>query len=82
MSSSSSSTPHLLIVESPYYTEISAGLAEGAEDYLSGEGVTFERVSVPGALEIPAAIGMAASGHRHFDGGRRVSRHPLGGWAV
>ena len=60
-------TPHLLIVEAPYYTEISEALAAGAEDFLRAEGVSFERISVPGALEIPAAIKFAAQSSK-FDG--------------
>ena len=60
-------TPHLLIVEAPYYTEISEALAAGAEDFLRAEGVSFERISVPGALEIPAAIKFAAQSGK-FDG--------------
>ena len=35
-----SATPHILIVEAPYYTDISVALKEGAEEYLAGEGVT------------------------------------------
>ena len=62
-----SASPHILIVEAPYYTDISVALKEGAEDYLKGEGVTFETVTVPGALEIPAAIKFAASSGS-FDG--------------
>ena len=60
-------TPHLLIVEAPYYTEISEALAAGAEDFLRTEGVSFERISVPGALEIPAASKFAAQSGK-FDG--------------
>jgi len=60
-------TPHLLIVEAPYYTEISEALAAGAEDFLRAEGVSFERISVPGALELPAAIKFAAQSGK-FDG--------------
>ena len=60
-------TPHLLIVDAPYYTEISEALAAGAEDFLRAEGVSFERISVPGALEIPAAIKFAAQSGK-FDG--------------
>ena len=60
-------TPHLLIVEAPYYTEISEALGAGAEDFLRAEGVSFERISVPGALEIPAAIKFAAQSGK-FDG--------------
>ena len=60
-------TPHLLIVEAPYYTEISEALGAGAEDFLRAEGVSFGRISVPGALEIPAAIKFAAQSGK-FDG--------------
>ena len=62
-----SAIPHILIVEAPYYTDISVALKEGAEEYLAGEGVTFETVTVPGALEIPAAIKFAATSGS-FDG--------------
>ena len=62
-----SATPHILIVEAPYYTDISVALKEGAEEYLAGEGVTYETVTVPGALEIPAAIKFAANSGS-FDG--------------
>lgn len=42
-----------LIVESPYYTQICEALVEGASAYLREQGASFERISVPGALEIP-----------------------------
>ncbi len=60
--------PHVLIVEAPYYTHIAALLREGAERVLSETGATFEVVQVPGAFEIPGAIGMAAKSDRQFDG--------------
>jgi 6,7-dimethyl-8-ribityllumazine synthase len=59
--------PHLLLVEAPYYTHIAALLREGAEKALAGAGATFEAVQVPGAFEIPGAIGMAAKAGK-FDG--------------
>ena len=59
---------HFLIVEARFYADIADAQCAGAVAALAAAGATFERVSVPGALEIPAAIGMAASGHRHFDG--------------
>ena len=59
--------PHILIVESPYYTEISNFLAKGAIDYLNSKGATFERLDVPGALEIPPAIKFAKVSEQ-FDG--------------
>jgi 6,7-dimethyl-8-ribityllumazine synthase len=52
--------PHLLLVEAPYYQHIAALLRDGAERALTAAGVTFEAVQVPGAFEIPGAIGMAA----------------------
>ena len=60
--------PHLLLVEAPYYTHIAALLREGAEKALAAAGATFEAVQVPGAFEIPGAIGMAADATGRFDG--------------
>ena len=57
----------ILIVEAPYYTEIAEHLAKGAEAALSEAGARSERLSVPGALEIPAAIAMAEESER-YDG--------------
>lgn len=52
---------HVLIVEARFYEDIADELVAGAIDYLESQGVTYERISVPGALEIPAAIAMAGS---------------------
>ena len=51
--------PHILIVEARYYDDIGEMLLNGAERALKEEGATFDRVNVPGALEIPAAIRIA-----------------------
>jgi 6,7-dimethyl-8-ribityllumazine synthase len=59
--------PHILLVEAPYYRHIAAELAEGALSALEAAGATFERLEVPGAFEIPAAIRLAADTGR-FDG--------------
>ena len=62
-------TPHILIVESPYYREISEQLAKGAVAALEAAGASYERIEVPGAFEVPAAIAMAArSSERRYDG--------------
>jgi 6,7-dimethyl-8-ribityllumazine synthase len=53
------SRQHLLVVEARFYREISDLLLEGAQRALDQAGATFERVEVPGALEVPAAIRMA-----------------------
>jgi len=50
---------HLLIVEARFYAEISDMLLAGATRALDEAGASFERVTVPGALEIPAAIRLA-----------------------
>ena len=55
----------VLIVEARFYPEISDALLEGAARALEAAGIGSERVSVPGALEIPAAIKFAAG---HYDG--------------
>ncbi len=54
-----SSAPHLLIVEARFYEDIADELLSGAVAALEAAGATFDKVSVPGALEIPAAIAMA-----------------------
>lgn len=56
----------ILIVEAPYYTEISENLANGAIATLEEHGASYERLEVPGALEIPLAIKLAhQSGEYH-----------------
>ena len=50
---------HVLIVESRFYEEISDHLLEGAKAALEEKGVTYDRIDVPGAFEIPCAISMA-----------------------
>ena len=55
-------TPHLLIVEARFYDDLSDALLEGATEALKEAGASFDLVTVPGALEIPAAIAMALDG--------------------
>ena len=59
---------HFLIVEARFYDKIADAQAAGAVAALEAVGSSYECVSVPGALEIPAAIAMASSSDRHFDG--------------
>ena len=54
--------PHLLIVEARFYDALADALLDGAESALKSAGATSERITVPGALEIPAAIGLASEG--------------------
>jgi len=54
--------PHVLIVEARFYDDLAELLLEGATRALEAADATFDRVSVPGALEIPAAIRLALDG--------------------
>jgi 6,7-dimethyl-8-ribityllumazine synthase len=51
---------HFLIVEARFYDAIANALLSGAQAALTAADATYDVVSVPGALEIPAAIGLAA----------------------
>ena len=57
----------LLIVVAPYYKDIADGLVAGAKAEIEAAGGTYEVIEVPGALEIPTAIGIAAR-MSNFDG--------------
>jgi 6,7-dimethyl-8-ribityllumazine synthase len=64
--------PHVAIVEARFYEDISDELAAGAVAALEAAGASHERIAVPGALEIPAAIAILAArparAGRRFDG--------------
>jgi 6,7-dimethyl-8-ribityllumazine synthase len=49
----------ILIVEARFYDDIADELLKGAIRALDAAGALYERVSVPGSLEIPPAITMA-----------------------
>ncbi len=65
-------TPKVLIVEARFYAHIADQMLDGATAALEKAGVHFDRVNVPGALEIPAAIlfhAKAGEGAgKHYDG--------------
>ena len=64
-------TPHILLVEARFYADISDELARGAIAELDRYEATYDRVSVPGALEIPGAIRFAIKGMELVGGRRR-----------
>ena len=49
----------ILILEAPYYADITAHLISGATDVLRENHCGFDRFAVPGALEIPQALAAA-----------------------
>lgn len=63
-----SDKPHLLIVEARFYDDLADALLDGAKSALDAAGATYDVVTVPGALEIPAAIAFALDGDSDYDG--------------
>ena len=63
---------HILIVEARFYDDIADALLGGAIRALDAAGVTHDRITVPGSLEVPAAIAMAldatARSKKPYDG--------------
>ncbi|TJZ81815.1 6,7-dimethyl-8-ribityllumazine synthase [Paracoccus hibiscisoli] len=57
----------LLAVVAPYYKDITDGLLQGVRATADAAGASLEVIEVPGALEIPTAVGLA---HRsgQYDG--------------
>ena len=52
----------LLIIEARFYDDLADALLEGAKAALEEAGAAYDVVTVPGALEIPAAISFALDG--------------------
>jgi 6,7-dimethyl-8-ribityllumazine synthase len=61
----------ILIVEARFYDDLADALLEGATQALSAFGAEYDVVTVPGALEIPAAIAFAEEGGHRPAGGPR-----------
>ena len=56
---------HVLIAEARFYAEHNDPLLAGARMALEAAGHSHETVTVPGALELPAAIALAAESGRY-----------------
>ncbi len=59
------SPPQVLIVVAPYYRDIADDLLTGAKATLEAVRAEVDIVEVPGALEIPTAIAIAAESDRY-----------------
>ncbi|MEM7497300.1 MAG: 6,7-dimethyl-8-ribityllumazine synthase [Pseudomonadota bacterium] len=57
--------PTVLIVCAPYYRAIANDLIAGAKGVLAEAGAGVEVIEVPGALEVPVAIRLAAESRRY-----------------
>jgi 6,7-dimethyl-8-ribityllumazine synthase len=55
-----SPAPRILVVAAPFYRAIADGLIAGASGVLDAAGAAYELIEVPGALEVPVAIRLAA----------------------
>lgn len=53
----------ILLIEAPYYADIAAAQLQGAMAVLDASGAETTHITVPGALEIPAAIKFALAGN-------------------
>lgn len=56
---------HILIIEARFYEDLADELARGAIAAIEARGATWERVAVPGVLEIPAAVKFALDAMAH-----------------
>jgi 6,7-dimethyl-8-ribityllumazine synthase len=61
-----SKAPHVMVAEARFYGDIADMLFDGAKAVFDANGATFERFTVPGSLELPAAIEMGVRAGR-FD---------------
>ena len=63
---------HLLIIEARFHDDLADALLEGATSALDEAGATYDVITVPGSLEIPAVISFAldgaAEGGTDYDG--------------
>ncbi|MBZ9673358.1 6,7-dimethyl-8-ribityllumazine synthase [Mesorhizobium sp. ES1-3] len=53
---------HLLIIEARFHDDLADALLDGATSALDEAGATYDVVTVPGSLEIPAVITFALDG--------------------
>ena len=71
-------TKTFLIIEARFYEDLADELVAGATAELDRRGVSFERMAVPGVLEIPAALAMVEAS----ESGRRYVGYVLLGCVI
>lgn len=60
--------PYILIIEARFYDHLADMLLEGAIQALRAAEAAYEVVSIPGVLEIPAALEFMVASGRAYDG--------------
>ena len=63
--------PHIMVVEARFYQDIADELIASVTAVLDEAGATYERFSVPGAFELPAAIAIAVRSMTYYTARRR-----------
>lgn len=72
--------PHLLIIDARFYEDLADELVKGAVAAIERARATYDRVSVPGAFEVPAALSMAIEAS--LDGGTDYDGYVLLGCVI
>ncbi|MBI1262391.1 MAG: 6,7-dimethyl-8-ribityllumazine synthase [Rhizobiales bacterium] len=63
---------HVMIVEARYYEALADELAKGAIAEIEGRGATYQRVAVPGVLELPTAVKFCLDSMAHGGSTKRI----------
>ena len=74
--------PNIVVIEARFYEEISDQLAEGACAVIEAASGLAYRISVPGILEIPAALQFAIEGRGNPDTGQPFDGSVVLGCAI
>tara|TARA_R110002167_G_scaffold242405_1_gene448013 strand:- start:1652 stop:2110 length:459 start_codon:yes stop_codon:yes gene_type:complete len=61
-------SPKILIIEARFYEDIADELMAGAIAAIEAARIDYDRIAVPGVLEIPPALSMALIGGEHYGG--------------
>jgi 6,7-dimethyl-8-ribityllumazine synthase len=67
-----STEAHVLIIEARFYEDLADELARGAVAAIEARGATYSRISVPGVLELPAAVRYALDAMAHGGVTKRI----------
>ncbi len=75
-------TPNVMVIEARQHENIADELADGAIAVLEEAGATYERYSVPGTFELPAALRFAIRSHDFYAARQRFDGYVLLGCVI